>query len=169
MGAFMFYFCSLGSNIDPPHNVALALQALASSLAEFTLSPLIQTKPHGMESQQPFYNALFWFESTQSPESIKAWFNETEIKLGRDRNHPEKKLRDRPIDLDILYAGERKPLAELAVKDPYLAPLTPVLQGKAPAVSAITLPFGGRRLGLGIFRIRSVAGQIQIERATAEN
>lgn len=160
----MFYFCSLGSNIEPANNVAKALDALTRLTNDLTLSPLIQTEPHGMSSSHPFYNALFWFESEEDAESIKADFNAIETRLGRDRSDPSKKLKDRPIDLDILYAGPRKALASLSVEDPYLAPLTPILSGMAPSASVVTLKFAGKRLGLGVFRLLREGDTINIER-----
>lgn len=161
----MFYFCSMGSNIDPASNVRRALEALTEGVGALTLSPLIQTEPHGMQSSQPFYNALFWFESDSAPEAMKAQFNDIEAALGRNRNDPDKKTKDRPIDLDILYAGVPRPLAELTVEDPYLAPLTPILRGMAPTTSVISLPFAGKRLGLGAFRIARNGEGFIIERA----
>lgn len=161
----MFYFCSMGSNIDPSTNVRRALEMLATDLGAIILSPLIQTEPHGMQSSQPFYNALFWFESVETPAAMKQRFNGIEEQLGRNRNDPDKKIKDRPIDLDILYAGSPRPLAELPVDDPYLAPLTPILRGMAPTASVISLPFAGRRLGLGAFRIARDGDGYLVERA----
>lgn len=161
----MFYFCSLGSNIDPATNVCRAIEAVVTQVAPLTLSPLIQTEPHGMQSAQPFYNALFWFESTQDAIAIKQLFNRIEEALGRNRNDPDKKTKDRPIDLDILYVGPPCPLSDLRVEDPYLAPLTPVLSGKAPHASVISVTFAGKRLGLGLFRISQEAQGFRVERA----
>lgn len=161
----MLYFCSMGSNIEPATNVCRAIEALVTQVAPLTLSPLIQTEPHGMQSSQPFYNALFWFESTADISTIKQLFNAIEERLGRNRNDPEKKTKDRPIDLDILYAGEPCPLSDLRIDDPYLAPLTPTLSGRAPLASVISVPFAGKRLGLGIFRVSHEAQGFKVERA----
>ncbi len=164
----MFYFCSLGSNIDPANNVRQALEALTDAIDTLVLSPLIQTEPHGMQSSQPFYNALFWFESDQTPEATKQVFNAIEERLGRDRSNPAKKTSDRPIDLDILYAGTKRPLSEMVVEDPYLAPLTPILRGLAPTTSVISLPFAGKRLGLGAFQISRSDNAFFITRAALD-
>lgn len=164
----MFYFCSMGSNIDPANNVCRAIEALVSEVAPITLSPLIQTEPHGMQSKQPFLNALFWFESDLDVVTIKHLFNRVEVGMGRDRNAPDKKTRDRPIDLDILYAGVACALAELQVDDPYLAPLTPILRGKAPAGSVISVPFAGKRLGLGVVHISREGERFRVERAAVD-
>ena len=161
----MFYFCSMGSNIDPAHNVCRTIESLADNVAPVTLSPLIQTAPHGMQSAQPFYNALFWFESSENADMIKQRFNGIETSLGRNRNDPDKKTKDRPIDLDILYAGPARPLAELRVDDPYLSPLTPILSGKAPTASVISLQFAGKRLGLGVLHISRSGDGFRVERA----
>lgn len=162
----MFYFCSLGSNIEPDTNVCRAIEAMVTQVAPLTLSPLIQTEPHGMQSTQPFYNALFWFESAEDAATIKHLFNGIEETLGRNRNDPDKKTKDRPIDLDIIYAGPRCPLSDLQVEDPYLAPLTPVLRGMAPHASVISISFAGKRLGLGLFHISQDAKGFRVERAT---
>lgn len=162
----MFYFCSLGSNIEPATNVCRAIEAVVTKVAPLTLSPLIQTEPHGMQSTQPFYNALFWFESTQDATAIKHTFDGIEISLGRNRNDPDKKTKDRPIDLDILYAGPPCPLSDLRVEDPYLTPLTPVLRGMSPHANVISVTFAGKRLGLGLFRISQDAHGFRVERTT---
>lgn len=163
----MFYFCSLGSNIDPTANVCAALEALTHTLSSVTLSPLIQTEPHGMESHLAFCNAFFWFDSERTQDDIKSLFNHIEEQQGRDRSDPDKKIKDRPIDLDILYAGARCPLSDITVEDPYLAALTPVLRGMAPTTSAVSMPFAGKRLGLRIVTLTQTPTGVAVETCTA--
>lgn len=159
----MFYFCSLGSNIDPASNVCRAVESLAQTFRSLTLSPLIQTEPHGMQTRNPFYNAFFWFESAENADSVKCLFNSIEEQQGRDRTDPHKKTKDRTIDLDILYAGPLCSLAGIQVHDPYLAPLTPILSGQAPHASVISIPFAGKRLGMRILQISHTTDGIRIE------
>lgn len=118
----MFYLCSIGSNLDPGQHVSQAVAELLARFGHLRLSSVIQTKPVGMRSRHDFLNCLFIVESELSLAQLKAEFVSMELLHGRDRSHPLCKLRDRPLDIDILACDERDDFADAGV-DAYLGEL----------------------------------------------
>ncbi|QEP42705.1 2-amino-4-hydroxy-6-hydroxymethyldihydropteridine diphosphokinase [Ectothiorhodospiraceae bacterium BW-2] len=98
------YFIGIGSNIDPEKNIQRALTLLQQRFGTIELSPLQWTEPVGMTSRAPFINGVLYLESSSDSATLKQQLNQIEIELGRDRTDPERKIKDRPIDLDILLA-----------------------------------------------------------------
>jgi 2-amino-4-hydroxy-6-hydroxymethyldihydropteridine diphosphokinase len=96
------YLISLGSNIDPQKHVPLALEEVADHAGLIVLSRAIETAPVGMDSQNRFLNLVAFLETSLEAPRLKATFNAIETALGRDRTDPLSKVKDRPIDLDIL-------------------------------------------------------------------
>jgi 2-amino-4-hydroxy-6-hydroxymethyldihydropteridine diphosphokinase len=95
---------SIGSNIDPEHNIPRAIQLLSNHLFIIKESSIWQTPAVG--SQGPdFLNAAILAETARAPDEIKEKIlKKIENDLGRIRT--ENKSADRTIDLDlILYDG----------------------------------------------------------------
>ena len=116
----MWTLCSIGSNIEPVNNTALALTRLARLFGQVQLSPLVRTRAVAVTGQQDFLNAFIRFESDASDFELKQQLNAIEIDLGRDRSHRDSKILPRPMDIDIL---DRQPtLARLKPNEstPYL-------------------------------------------------
>lgn len=63
-----------------------------------------QTLPHDIATDNLFLNAVAFVETKLNQQELKTLFNQWEIEQGRDRNHPDSSLRDREIDLDILFS-----------------------------------------------------------------
>lgn len=116
----MFYFCSLGSNMDGQRNIALALEKLAQQLGPLEHTDTIETAPHQLDTPHAFFNALLWFDSPLPKADIKAMFNALETELGRDRTSPNKKREDHPIDIDIMHCGDYLPITRIQIQEPYL-------------------------------------------------
>lgn len=95
------YLCSMGANIAPEKNFALAKEAL-TKLGRTYFSSARYTKPVAIDTKHDFLNALLIVESELSAEQLKARFNEIEEALGRDRSDPMSSEKDRPMDIDIL-------------------------------------------------------------------
>lgn len=98
----MWTLCSIGSNIEPINNTALALTRLARLFGQVQISPLVRTRAVAVTGQQDFLNAFIRFESDASDFELKQQLNAIEIDLGRDRSHRDSKILPRPMDIDIL-------------------------------------------------------------------
>ncbi len=96
------FLIGVGSNIKPYKNIELALKELLLLSNTFVLSPMMQTEPVGMQSKHKFLNFVIYFPSDLKSSELKEYFNTIETKLGRDRSDPLCKIKDRPIDLDII-------------------------------------------------------------------
>lgn len=96
------YLIGIGSNLDPHSNVSRALKSLLPSVERCIVSRAVQTSAVGMETDLPFVNLAAYIETSLDAVDLKAFFNTIETSLGRDRTDPLCKVKDRPIDLDIL-------------------------------------------------------------------
>lgn len=96
------YLIGVGSNIAPRVNVPKALEILRTQAQKCISSRAIETEPVGMVSEHTFCNLVLYIEIDLDPIALKTWFNTIEGTMGRDRSDPNCKIKDRPIDLDIL-------------------------------------------------------------------
>ncbi|MPW27650.1 hypothetical protein F9L16_01330 [Agarivorans sp. B2Z047] len=132
----MFYLCSLGSNIQPLEHLPAALCQLSERLHTLTISSFIETTPFDIQTEHKFVNALGWFESKQSPNQLKQFFNQLEARHGRNRNDPLSSAKDRSLDIDLIGpVKQQAALAYLAI-DPFLL----TLQQQLFTTPAQTLP-----------------------------
>jgi len=96
------YLLGIGSNIDPHANIAKIIHLLLEHFPLLTLSRVLEIPPIGMNSQRDFLNVVVFIETEQAEVDLKTICNTIEVQLGRNRNDPERKTKDRPADLDIL-------------------------------------------------------------------
>ncbi len=96
------YLLGLGSNINPQHNFAAIVRQLLVHFDVLHLSRVLHIPPVGMNSHRDFLNAVAFLETDMAEADLKAICNEIEIDLGRDRDDPDSKHKDRPADIDIL-------------------------------------------------------------------
>jgi len=96
------FLLGIGSNINPDENFKQIIVLLLNSFPSLSLSRVLRIPPIGMNSHRDFLNTVVFIETSQSEQDLKAICNAIEIKLGRDRNDPARKMKDRPADLDIL-------------------------------------------------------------------
>lgn len=119
------FFLSLGSNQDPEKNVPLMVKALLQLSPSIDLSRVVRTKPIGFDSQLIFFNLAARIESPLDVQALKQRLVQLEEKLGRNRKDPNRKLKDRPADIDILFQLSQKeryiPLSWLP-QEPYVRP-----------------------------------------------
>lgn len=119
------FFLSLGSNQNPAKNVPLMVQALLQVSPTIDISRVVRTEPSGFDSQLLFFNLAARIESTMDAKKLKQTLNQIEENLGRDRSDPNKKLKDRPADIDILFQLQQQerniPLSWLP-PEPYVRP-----------------------------------------------
>jgi 2-amino-4-hydroxy-6-hydroxymethyldihydropteridine diphosphokinase len=114
----------LGSNLgDRLRQIQQAKAYLLSLSPEawHVASPLYETEPVGCPPNSPkFLNAVLEIEFTGAPKTLLEKIHEYEVAHGRDRDLPKNAAR--PIDIDILYFGEKEILEKgLVVPHPRLA------------------------------------------------
>lgn len=97
-----FYLLGLGSNIDPESNLNKALSALKCEGDLIAHSPAVLTAPVGDTFSQTFGNQLAILESELPAPMLKQRLQRIEESMGREPKSPERKTRDRTIDIDIL-------------------------------------------------------------------
>jgi 2-amino-4-hydroxy-6-hydroxymethyldihydropteridine diphosphokinase len=82
-------------------------------------SSVFETEPLGPGRQQPYLNAALRLRSWLAPMELLARLQRIEVALGRDRSAQAERWGPRPIDLDILFFGDRCiRLPELVVPHP---------------------------------------------------
>lgn len=117
----ILYYLGLGSNLgDRGVHIADAMAFLGGCGRLRRRSSLYETTPVGMPGSAPFLNAVVALESALPPLQLLARCQEHEAAQGRDP--ADSHLRDRPIDIDILLAGDLvMSTPELTVPHPHLA------------------------------------------------
>lgn len=98
------YLLGIGSNINPDENIAQIIALLLEHFSTFSLSRIIRIPPIGMNSNLDFLNTVAFIKTDTREQELKEICNNIEIQLGRDRNDPTRKMKDRTADLDILTA-----------------------------------------------------------------
>jgi len=96
------YLLGLGSNINPLDNFGQIAILLLEKFDQISISRVLHIPPVGMNSQRHFLNAVAFIEADIQQDDLKTICNHIEEALGRDRNDPNSKQKDRPADLDIL-------------------------------------------------------------------
>jgi 2-amino-4-hydroxy-6-hydroxymethyldihydropteridine diphosphokinase len=97
------YLLGIGSNLSPYQNIPHIVDKLLQQFSELNLSRVLHIPPVGMNSQHDFLNMAVFIETDIAQAELKAFCNDLEIQLGRDRSDPASKIKDRPADLDILF------------------------------------------------------------------
>lgn len=95
----------IGSNINADQNVAQMLEILRKKVEVIKVSPMIRTKPVGIEDQPDYTNGAVKIQTENNRSSLNKILKEIEDRLGRDRSGP--KFGPRTMDLDIVvWNGE---------------------------------------------------------------
>lgn len=103
-GAILYYL-GLGTNLgDRQSRLAAAVTFLQGSGRVLKRSSIYETTPVGMPGAGLFLNMVLTLESQLAPLELLARCREHEAAQGRDLNNSHYK--DRPIDIDILLAGD---------------------------------------------------------------
>ncbi len=123
------YFIGIGSNISPTRNIPAAIDILLGTSKDLAISRIIRTAPVGLlDDRNYFLNLAIMIRSSLAAQALKEVLNGIEIRLGRDRSDPDRKVKGSPIDLDILFhleGWQRTILPSLLPDEPYLrVPLT---------------------------------------------
>ena len=70
----MYYYLSVGSNIDPEVNIAKCLEILLESFTPAFVYPCTYTQPECIVTDRVFINTLLVIRSDRDPVSLKAFF-----------------------------------------------------------------------------------------------
>lgn len=97
-----WHYLSLGSNLAPQQHLAQALYTLSRSFGAVLLLPVVQTAPVHMHSTNSFLNTLAVVPSSRSALELKGFFNQLEEQAGRDRSDPQRGMKDRALDIDMI-------------------------------------------------------------------
>jgi len=116
----IFYYLGLGSNLgDRLSRLAEAVAFLRGCGRVLKRSSVYETTPVGMPDAGLFLNMVLALESRLAPAELLAKCRVHEAAQGRDLANSH--YRDRPIDIDILLAGDRVlATPELTVPHPRL-------------------------------------------------
>ncbi len=93
-------FVSIGSNIDPAHNVASCLRHLEEAFGALTVSRIYRSAPVGFVGDD-FYNLVVGFDTDLSPRAVSRALRAIEQRHGRSRRG-RTRYSARTLDLDLL-------------------------------------------------------------------
>ena len=102
-------FVLLGSNLgDREHLVNQACNMIGERCGEIVAkSRLYESEPWGFKSEHWFLNLVVEINTSLSPDDLMKSLLAIEKELGRDRSIPHEGYVSRPMDLDILYYGNK--------------------------------------------------------------
>ncbi len=132
---------ALGSNTgDRRGNITAGLHQMAALGHITALSPLYETEPVDCpEGSGAFFNGVAVFQWSSTAEALLVALRKIEVSLGRPAIRPWHA--PRPLDLDILYAGDLTcHTATLTLPHPRLAERRFVLQPLADIRPELLLP-----------------------------
>ena len=151
------FLLGIGSNIDPEYHIVQIIECLLNEFSELHLSRVLSIPPVAMNTHNDFLNLVIFIETDLSEQQLKAICNRIELDLGRDRTDPDRKVKDRCADLDILAAlslpVDAKKLASEITDEYFLYPLIDELMGSLankpnlPAQAGIQLSVLGLAFG----------------------
>jgi 2-amino-4-hydroxy-6-hydroxymethyldihydropteridine diphosphokinase len=114
-------YLGLGANVgNRLANLRLALARMGTFVRLEAVSRLYETEPVGLKEQPPFLNAACRVTTGLEPAALLRFLKNLEAEIGRRPGGPPGG--PRPIDLDILFYGERvQEIGYLHVPHPRLA------------------------------------------------
>ena len=146
-------FLSLGSNINPEHNLPRAARELKSLGRLLAVSTVYQNPAVGPTPQPDYLNAAVLLETDLSPHALRVELRRVEERLGRRRTSD--KYAPRTIDLDIvLYGSMTVQGAGMTIPDPDLLVRPHVALPVAELDPGHRHPVSGERLGAIAERLR---------------
>ena len=147
------YLLGVGSNIDPEQNFAPIIALLLESFEPVHLSRVLNIPPVGMNSHRAFLNAVAFVETDMDQRELKQRCNRIETTLGRDRDDPDSKFKDRPADVAILAYfvtdADWQRSASSLTDEYFLYPLIDELKAYLTQKNQIAAAQPGTRLRIG--------------------
>lgn len=98
----MFFYLSLGSNVDAESSSVTMLRMLCEHFGHLAVFPFRYTEPEGIDSDRDFVNSLVILWCDQPKIRVKQTLNQIEVTMGRDRSDPLRSVKARCADIDIL-------------------------------------------------------------------
>jgi len=148
------YLLSVGSNIRPAENMRSVLLQMAGVFFDIKVGRFFRSPAYGMRSFRPFWNGVVLMRSDLDVHVLKAQLCQWEEESGRDRSHPNCSIRDRTLDVDIVWSeGSGWLLSKENITTlPYLrAPIASLMPGCFPVyttfLSPVCFSFQGHLLG----------------------
>src|SRR5262245_43367628 len=77
-------FVSIGSNVEPEHNLRWGLEQLSRRFGALRISPVYRNPPVGFEGDD-FYNLVAAFDTSEPVRAVSVALDEMENRCGRDR------------------------------------------------------------------------------------
>lgn len=141
----MRMFVSIGSNIEPRHNLTRALTELRRRFRVTAVSPVYRTAPVGDANQPDFWNLAVEIENDE-PQKVPGALRFIEEILGRHRD-PQRPYGPRSVDLDLVLVeglagnfGAVELPSPLVAKESFVAvPLADLAPALSHPVLKITL------------------------------
>ena len=98
----MFYYLSLGSNIDPQKNIGRCVEILLDKFDALYIYPPVYTEPEGVDTDNMFINTLIVLNSSIHKATFKSVLNKIEESLGRDKKKLNQSFIGHTCDIDII-------------------------------------------------------------------
>ena len=93
---------------DRAENLRRAVALIGEGAGKVTaVSAIYETEPWGFSADTPFFNMAAIVQTTLAPPEFLAALLAIEEKLGRVREPGAERYTSRPIDIDILFYGDR--------------------------------------------------------------
>jgi len=152
-------YLGLGSNLG--HRMGFLRQALFGlathpEISVVAISRVFESEFVGPGTQPPYLNACVAARTTLAPQVLLVVLQEIEARLGR---LPGSHWEPRPIDLDILFFGQRRSRdRELTLPHPRLSKRAFVLEPLADIAPHLTLPDSTETVAAACAKIRDQAG-----------
>lgn len=101
-------YLGLGTNLgDREANLHTAARMIQERIGELvSLSSFYETEPWGFDSEHAFLNAAACVRTSLSPAEILHATQQIEREMGRETKSVQGIYADRPIDIDLLLAGD---------------------------------------------------------------
>jgi 2-amino-4-hydroxy-6-hydroxymethyldihydropteridine diphosphokinase len=103
-------YVAVGANLgDREATFAAVIEALdqETDVVLLAASPVFETAPVGPSDQGAYLNAVVELRAWLAPLELLRRLQAIEVRLGRDRSREPDRWGPRPIDLDLLFFGER--------------------------------------------------------------
>lgn len=150
-------YLGLGSNLgDRDQNVARAIDLLAQRVKIATTSSLYVTEPVDHSDQPLFLNIVCRIRTSLAPEDLLGLAKRIEASMGRK---PSFVNGPRPIDIDILFYGDRVVnIPHLVIPHPRVQERAFVLVPLAEIAPNLVHPVSGQTVTEMVGRLKSLKG-----------
>lgn len=141
--AMVWAYISVGSNIEPAHNIVSCLRTLENHFGFLRVSTVYRTKAVGFRGDD-FFNLAVGFKTAIPPKAVAATLRTIESAHGRRRD--KRKFASRTLDLDLLLYDDlvlaepnlRIPRSEITRFAFVLCPLAEIAGAKRHPLLGIT-------------------------------